>query len=274
MLPRAGAVKAVVVVGAADLTQLTIAPLTPMSIQATWGCDMNDGDGGDQGQPFSVLGSVGRIALRLAVVVAIAFAASWLITYGMGLSESMPDASQGTVQVAVIATALLVYAVLIATPFVPGIEIGLALLIVRGASIAPAVYLATVMGLLLAYFIGRLVPEATLERTFRDLRLKRAADMLARYGTMSLPERQSSLLSSLPNWLAAPAVRYRYLTLALLINMPGNAFLGGGGGLMLASGLSRLFEPAKTIPTLFLAVLPLPIGFWFFGAVILGAPSP
>lgn len=220
--------------------------------------------------PTSRLATFGRIVLRLAVIVAVAVGASWLISYGMTVSETLPSASRGAAQMALLATVLIVYAVLIATPFVPGLEIGLALLIVQGAAIAPAVYLATVMGLILAYTIGRLVPVTTLERTFRDLRLRRAADMLAHYGVMSLEERQQALYARLPVWLGTLTLRYRYATLAVLVNTPGNSLLGGGGGLLMAAGLSRLFEPAKTIPTLFIAILPLPIGFWLFGPLIFG----
>lgn len=237
---------------------------------------MDEGDGTKPGHHSGRVGGLGarlaRIVLRLVVVIAIALAASRLITFGMDLAEHLPDSSQGPMQAAVILTALLVYALLIATPFVPGVEIGLALLVLRGASIAPAVYVATLLGLLLAFFVGRVVPERALERCFRDLRLLRAADMIARYAALSLEDRQATLQESLPKWLALPAVRYRYITLALLINLPGNAFLGGGGGLMLASGLSRLFQPGKTILTLAIAILPFPVGFWLFGDAVLGAP--
>lgn len=233
---------------------------------------MSDGDGTKPGHHQGLGARLMRLALRLAIIVAIALASSRLITYGMDLAERLPATSQGPMQVAVILTALLVYTLLIATPFVPGIEIGLALLVLRGATIAPAVYSATVCGLLLAFLIGRLVPEHWLERTFRDLRLRRAADMIAHTRTLSPAQRQDALRANLPNWLALPAVRYRYLSLALLINLPGNAILGGGGGLMLAAGLSRLFQPSKTILAVAIAVLPIPISFWLFGAVIFSAP--
>lgn len=211
-----------------------------------------------------------RIALRLAVIVAIALVAIKLIAVSMDLAERLPDAAQGPMQATILLTALLVYALLIATPFVPGIEIGLALLLLRGAAIAPAVYAATVAGLLLAYGIGRLIPEATLERFARDLRLRRAADLIARTRAMTPTERQEALQNRLPRLLRAPLIRYRYVTLALLLNLPGNAFLGGGGGLMLAAGLSRLFAPRHTIVALLLAVLPVPLTIWWFGTGMLG----
>lgn len=230
---------------------------------------MNDGDGAEPGRPTRLGPRLARTLLRLVGIVLIALAASWLVSTSMTLATRLPDAAHGPMQTTILLTALLVYALLIATPFVPGIEIGLALLVLRGASIAPAVYSATVAGLILAYFIGRLVPEASLERTFRDLKLTRAANLIGRYRAMPIENRQATLQSNLPKWLALPAVRYRYLTLGLLINLPGNAIFGGGGGLMLAAGLSRLFAPTKTIVTLLIAVLPLPIGFWFFGSAIL-----
>lgn len=230
---------------------------------------MNDGDGAEPGRPTRLGPRLARTLLRLVGIVLIALAASWLVSTSMTLATRLPDTAQGPMQTTILLTALLVYALLIATPFVPGIEIGLALLVLRGASIAPAVYSATVAGLILAYFIGRLVPEASLERTFRDLKLTRAANLIGRYRAKPIENRQATLQSNLPKWLALPAVRYRYLTLGLLINLPGNAIFGGGGGLMLAAGLSRLFAPTKTIVTLLIAVLPLPIGFWFFGSAIL-----
>ena len=233
---------------------------------------MEDGDGNDTGRHLGLSAKIIRMALRFAVIAVVVVAANWLVSVSMDLAERLPEAGQGPMQAIVMVTALDVYALLIATPFVPGIEIGLALLLLRGASIAPAVYLATLVGLLTAFFLGRLVPEATLERTFRDFRLRRAADLMARSARMPPHDRQASLLASLPRWLSTPITRYRYLCLAVLLNVPGNAFLGGGGGLMLAAGLSRLFLPGQVILTLALAVLPVPLMIWWFGTDMFGLP--
>ncbi|GAB5446381.1 hypothetical protein [Gymnodinialimonas sp.] len=214
-----------------------------------------------------------RTALRGAVVLAVAVAAVQLMSLSMALTERLPDASQGPMQGALLLTALALYALMIATPFVPGVEIGVALLLLRGASIAPAVYLATLAGLILAFVIGRLVPPATLARTFRDLRLRRAAELITRNATLAPGEREAALRRRLPRLLRAPLTRWRYATLALLINLPGNAFLGGGGGLLMAAGLSRLFAPRQTLLTLLIAVLPVPLTIWWFGTGML-ALSP
>lgn len=229
-----------------------------------------DGDGHDTDPVGGAWARMARSLLRLALVMALALAALKLMSLSVVLTERLPEAGQGPMRLAIVLSALVLYALLIATPFVPGIEIGVALLLLRGGPIAPAVYLATLTGLLLAFLIGRLVPETMLERAFRDLRLTRCADLVAVVARLTPDQRVTSLQNCLPQWLRSPLTRYRYVTLALLINLPGNAFLGGGGGLMLAAGLSRLFAPHRTLLTLVLAVLPVPLTIWWFGTGILG----
>jgi hypothetical protein len=53
--------------------------------------------------------------------------------------------------------------------------------------------------------------------------------------------------------------------LAVLVNMPGNAFIGGGGGIFFTAGLSRLFLPTQTVLTIVFAVAPVPLAVWAFG---------
>ena len=55
---------------------------------------------------------------------------------------------------------------------------------------------------------------------------------------------------------------YRYLALALAINMPGNIVLGGGGGIAMMAGLSRMFDPLPFLLTVLIAVLPIPLIFF------------
>lgn len=59
--------------------------------------------------------------------------------------------------------------------------------------------------------------------------------------------------------------RHRYLFLAALINLSGNALVGGGGSILFLAGLSRLFRPFGVALTLALAVLPVPLAIWTFG---------
>jgi hypothetical protein len=45
----------------------------------------------------------------------------------------------------------------------------------------------------------------------------------------------------------------------LLLNLPGNAALGGGGGIAMMSGFCRLFTFAGFVTTVALAVAPMPL---------------
>ena len=81
-----------------------------------------------------------RLALRGLVILAIAFAAQALIMQAMETADTLPQATRGPVQISVLVLALTLYALLIAMPFVPGIEIGVTLLVLQGATIAPFVY--------------------------------------------------------------------------------------------------------------------------------------
>ncbi|MDD9715485.1 hypothetical protein PVW48_01915 [Dinoroseobacter sp. PD6] len=213
--------------------------------------------------------SLARLALRVAILVIVAYAAQALVLHAMRLTEALPAASRGTAQMSVLLLALILYAILIAIPFVPGVEIGVALLILRGAEVAPFVYLATLTGLTLAYTAGRILPHGWLQSTFADLRMHRASALLDRLSELG-PERRLALLRSrLPTWLGPHVVRLRYLLLALALNLPGNALLGGGGGLSLLAGFSRLYRPAGTFVTLALATAPIPLLVWAVGPEVL-----
>ncbi|WP_170941102.1 hypothetical protein [Antarctobacter heliothermus] len=45
--------------------------------------------------------------------------------------------------------------------------------------------------------------------------------------------------------------------------------IGGGGGILFLTGLSRLFKPAAVALTVALAVMPVPLAVWVFGIDIL-----
>lgn len=155
-----------------------------------------------------------------------------------------------------------VYITFTAIPFVPGAEIGLTLLTLFGGAIAPLVYLATAFSLSLAYTLGRLLPPTLLQRGFAAIGLKRAAAFIHEAADLDYDEVYRQLVPA-----SAPAyvhylLRFRYVALALAINMPGNVVLGGGGGLALMAGLSRLFAPIPFLLTVLIAVLPVPLAFY------------
>jgi hypothetical protein len=154
------------------------------------------------------------------------------------------------------------YIILMAIPFVPGAEIGLTLLTVLGGAIAPLVYLATVTSLMIAYMVGRLMPPTYLQKALLSIGLTRAAHFVEEAAAMTDEQLREKLTSSSgPKFLNA-LLRHRYVALALAVNTPGNVVLGGGGGIAMMAGLSRLFDPLPFLLTVLIAVLPIPLLFF------------
>ncbi len=210
-----------------------------------------------------------RTLLRLAALAAIAYAIHLAMNWATAQTEVFAPSIANQMRIGIMVMLLMTYAVLLAIPFVPGIEVGLMLLLIRGAEIAPYVYIATVLGLILAYCAGHLLPYHWLRRVFLDLRLPGACRMLDTLEPMPAERRLALLRKQLPWGLGKLAVNYRYLLLALLINLPGSSLLGGGGGICMIAGLTRLFHPRATLLTIALAVLPFPLLVWLWGPGIL-----
>jgi len=207
--------------------------------------------------------SLARLAFKIGIVVLVVYGTLQLLEWASAQSEMAN--SQG-VMIGILAVLLVAYAVLIAVPFMPGIEVGVSLLMLKGASIAPLVYAATVLGLLLAYFIGRFMPTSWVQRLFADLRLRRASEMLTRLEPLDHKERMELLIAHAPKWLTPVLRSGRYIAMALLLNLPGNAFIGGGGGIAFLAGFSRLFRPVVTLFVIMIAVLPVPLAVYLTGS--------
>lgn len=212
-------------------------------------------------RPPSRAGVAARIALRLAVLVALVWAVHLLLVWANAQAQSGHVGMRRGVLIGL----LLAYALLIAVPFVPGVEIGLTLLAIEGPWIAPWVYGATVLGLSLAYLAGEAMPLEPLRRTLADLRLRRAAALLDRVHPLDKAQRLALLHARSPLWLRPFVSRFRYVLIAVLINVPGNAVLGGGGGILFIAGLSRLFLRLPMLLTILLAVAPVPVLVWGLG---------
>ena len=56
------------------------------------------------------------------------------------------------------------------------------------------------------------------------------------------------------------------LVLGILFNLPGNSVLGGGGGIALICGMSRLFKWQWFLLTVILVTAPVPL-LAFFGLI-------
>ncbi|MEL7466159.1 MAG: hypothetical protein AAFN79_18955 [Pseudomonadota bacterium] len=205
------------------------------------------------------------LCLRVGALIAVIVLATWgvhEIRDALDL-QIRPDNKQQVHKAFMIGA--VAYVALLAMPFVPGAEIGIAFLAAFGAAIAPLIYVCTVAAMMLAFVIGRFPPISALERLFRILRLRRAADLMARAGPLSKDERLAMLLDGRSKRAAAMALRYRYLAMAVAVNMPGNSLIGGGGGIMIIAGLSGIFTPLTTLLTVLIAVSPVPLAVMFLG---------
>jgi hypothetical protein len=154
---------------------------------------------------------------------------------------------------------LLAYVLLMALPFVPGVEIGLALIFMIGPEIVPVVYGSTVLALLLAFTIGQLVPERLLEAAFVAVGLRRAAALVARLRPLDRDARIQQLVAGAPGRLSPWLLRHRHWAIAAVLNIPGNNLVGGGGGIALAAGMSRLVSFRAFLLTVALGTAPLPV---------------
>lgn len=205
------------------------------------------------------------LILKLGILIGFILLATWgahMVRDGLDL-QIRPDNEQ-QVHMAVMFGAV-AYIGLLAIPFVPGAEIGIALLAGFGAAIAPLIYVCTIAAMMLAFMIGRFLPIDLLEQLLRVLRLRRAADLVARAAPLSKDERVAMLLQGQSKPVLHLALRYRYVAMAAAVNMPGNAIIGGGGGIMMMAGLSGIFTPVATFLTVIIAVSPVPLAVVFLG---------
>lgn len=166
-----------------------------------------------------------------------------------------------------IVASLVVYVLLMAVPFVPSVEIGLALILLLGADIVPVVYLSTVLALLLAFTIGRLVPETWLQAGFARVGLTRAAGLIERLRPLDVEARIIYLVTGAPGRPTAWLLRHRCWAVAALLNIPGNTFVGGGGGIALMAGMTRLVSFPAFVLTVALGIAPLPAAILLLDAL-------
>jgi hypothetical protein len=152
-----------------------------------------------------------------------------------------------------------VYVVASALPFVPGAEVGAALMIAFGVQIVFLVYVAMVGALLIAFLAGRFVPASALAAVFGFLGLRRARALVEYLDELPSGQRLPFLITRAPARIVPTLLRHRYAAIVLLFNIPGNTLIGGGGGIALLAGMSRLFAPLGFAISVAVAVAPIPL---------------
>ena len=202
-----------------------------------------------------------RVALVIPFIVCVNLFARWL---GHQLEIEVRPSEDHMIH-GIIIISLTIYSVLIAIPFVPSVEVGWGLMLLLGADLAPLIYLFTVSGLSVSFFGGRLIPESRLQTFLEDLSLKKASRLVEKLKTLDTEQRLSLLLSRAPAKFIPNLLQHRYLAIAVALNVPGNIVIGGGGGISLVVGMSRLFGSCRFVLTLAAAVAPVPLLIVIFG---------
>jgi hypothetical protein len=162
---------------------------------------------------------------------------------------------------------IVLYALLLAIPFVPSVELGWVVMMWFGVEGTVTVYGATIFALALSFGIGRLVPFRWVAWLLRCLHLHRAEQFALRLATTRPEQRLGVMMESAPVPSISRLLRYRYVLLAILFNLPGNSVIGGGGGIGTLAGLSGIYSFAGYLLLAAVAVLPVPLIFlvnhWF-----------
>lgn len=221
----------------------------------------------ENGQPATAIrwrGIVVFIGFIALIVVANLIVRNYMDVLSLPIRPGNEDSMHRTIM---ISAAL--YSLLLAVPFVPGAEIGIAMMVMLGPRIALLIYLCTLAGLSLSFVLGRLVPITVLIHLAKDLKLERTRSLLEDIEPTDRNERLNLMIARAPKRLLPMLLRYRYLGLAVALNIPGNYVIGGGGGIALLAGVSRLFSVTGFFITIALAVAPVPIAVMIFGTEIL-----
>jgi hypothetical protein len=199
-----------------------------------------------------------KLLLLVLVVVLINYGGTWLARQ---IDFQLFPRHDPMLQL-VIAGCALLYVILMAIPFLPGIEIGLALMILLGNKGALLVYLCTLLALSISFSIGRILHPRLIKLLLNWLYLYRASKLVDQLEPMDQHQRLHLLCENVPSKLVPILIRHRYLAIATILNLPGNALIGGGGGIGIIAGMSKIIPFHSYILLITAAVAPVPLLFF------------
>lgn len=147
----------------------------------------------------------------------------------------------------------LVYALLLAIPFVPGVELGWLIIGVFGKAGILASWLSTIAGLSLSFLLAGKLRHTTILQ-----RLEQARDRLLATDAEALPWMRRALRYGVCFYVQHPYV-FAFITL----NLPGNWVIGGGGGISAMTGLVPGIRYWRFVLTIAVATGIVPLLLWF-----------
>ena len=206
-------------------------------------------------QFWAYLGVAWKLALLIVLLTIASYLGDWVMSqFSPHLTPSTEPALHRLIMIAI-----LVYILLMTLPFVPGAEFGIGMMVMFGPKIAPLVYGSTVVALALSFLVGRLVPQHIIAEVFETIHLRRAAQLIGRLEALEPEERLQFLVQNASSRITPFLLRHRFLALMAALNLPGNVLVGGGGGIGLFAGFSRLFSIPKYCLAIAIAVAPVPL---------------
>ena len=207
-----------------------------------------------------------RIVILLLIYGGLLAGGNWGSQWLIGLAGV--DLSPGAESHArhVVMAGIAIYTALMALPFVPGMEISIALLAAFGQQVAVLIYAATVAALVLSYLIGRMVPVRLIATFLESLGQQRAVKLVRRLEPLNAKQRLETLIAHAPKRIVPTLLKHRYIAIAVALNVPGNAIIGGGGGIALLAGISGLFTFPRYLAIVALAVMPVPLTILLMGS--------
>lgn len=127
-----------------------------------------------------------------------------------------------------------IYALALAVPFLPAVELGWMVMAAFGPLGIISIWLATPLGLLIAFSLGYWMRDWPVLTRLRQRFQQQVGEAEEQKATL----RTRLLLYAGHHMAAHPSI-----TLAILINLPGNWIIGGGGGIGMVAGASGLYRP-------------------------------
>lgn len=210
-----------------------------------------------KGQKWRRMGLAAKVVLFLGLLLFMNYAMGWIAS--LVAFQMWPEYAD--MAAFILFASIFSYVLLLAIPFLPGIEVGLMIMSMLGPKGIVIVYLCTIISLSLSFTLGKLIPPRYLARAFGWFHMNRARDLILSLEPMDREERLQFLTHRAPSRIVPFLVRHRYLIIGALFNLPGNALIGGGGGIGLVAGMSRLFTFPRYLLLVSLAIMPGPIIF-------------
>jgi len=177
------------------------------------------------------------LALPLCLIVILAFNANALDTLLTWLQQAQSITSS-------LLVASLIYTLILAIPYMPSVTLGLLMMASFGSEGILAAWICTSIGLNFSFIVGRWLPGPCNQRQ---------VDTLKRL-TQWVSHTQKQIVER-PGWM-------RYGAIALLLNLPGNSVLGGGGGIALFCGTLHKVTWPRFALTVTIATALIPALFY------------